>query len=285
MVLVGGGIFGAAKYLQKVDAFVANPLGTPSPDQPIGVPTDEPADTPRPDIEVVKTNRLYAGGKLAPAKCKEPGYRPTSKDNVRSYYEALLVCLNKTWEPVVRKAGYEFSEPQLIIFDEGQETACGVQEKVSSYCPENTSVAMPWEELGDNYAKNAALTRIDMADALGYVYSVHVQNLTGILEASNNLHDEAATPALELEQDRRLALQAKCLSSAFLGAAKASFPIRGPLEREWVWRSKNDGDEGSGTKVRDHGSRKSAQLWMTQGFSTTNPGACNTFAAPATKVS
>ena len=73
--------------------------------------------------------------------------------------------------------------------------------------------------------------------------------------------------------------------SAFFGAAKATFPVQGRLLAEWTWRSKHDGDEYSKDKVRDHGSRKSVEAWMTQGFSTANPGSCNTFVAAATKVS
>ncbi|WP_344210251.1 neutral zinc metallopeptidase [Kribbella sancticallisti] len=287
LVVVAGGIFGATRVLRSYDEFVANPLGTPSvqQDQPIGVPTDEPTSKPKSDHQVTKENRLYAGGKLAPVACREPKYRPTSKDNVRSYYQALLVCHNKTWEPVVRAAGFDFRPPQLIIFDDGEETACGVQKEVSSYCPSGDgSVAMPWEDLLDKYTKNPALARVDMADALGYVYSVHVQNLTGILDAGGGLRDEAVTPALRLEQERRLALQATCLSSVFLGAAKASFPVTGNLLEEWTWRSKNSGDDIAKGTVRDHGSSASVRLWMTKGFSTANPAACNTFVAAAAEV-
>ena len=286
LLLGGGGVAAATKVLSSYDDFVANPLGTPSP-KPIGVPTDaEPDADPVSDTVVTQENKLYANGKLAPVKCREPQFRPTSKENVRSYYEALLTCLNTAWEPVVRKAGYEFKAPQLIIFDDGQETACGVQEQVSSYCDANGgSVALPWQDLQDEYSKNAALARIDMADALSYVYGVHLANLTGIFAASRNLRDEAPSEAAAQEIDRRLSLQATCLSSIFLSAAKGTFPVRGGLLNAWKWRSTHSGDELTTGSVRDHGSRKSVQFWMTRGFSTMNPGSCNTFVAAATKVS
>jgi predicted metalloprotease len=198
----------------------------------------------------------------------------------------LLKCLNKSWQPVVEKAGFEFHEPQLIIFDDGQETACGVQEKVSSYCDSGDgSVAMPWQDLVDQYGKNKALTRIDEQDSLGFVYAVHVQKLTGIFDAADNLSDTAPTEAARLEHRRRQALQATCLAGVFLGAEKAAFPIQGELLKQWQWRAKNDGDEFNEDKVRDHGSRKSTELWRTRGFTTADPGSCNTFVAAANKVS
>jgi len=286
LVVLGGGVFGATKVLASYDNFVANPLGTPSVKPPGYTPSAQPTSKPTPDLIVLQKNKLYSTGKIAPAKCREPAFRPTSKENVRSYYQALLVCMDKFWAPVVRESGNEFRPPKLIIFDDGQETACGVQEKVPSYCPaDGGSVALPWEHLQDNYGKNKSLTRIDMADALGYVYGVHVQNLTGILDSSDSRRAEAATEALRLEEKRRLSLQAACLSAAFLGAEKATFPVTGELLTWWKWRSRHDGDETGPGKVRDHGSRKSVELWMNQGFAAPDPGSCNTFVAAAAKVS
>ncbi|TWD81783.1 putative metalloprotease [Kribbella amoyensis] len=288
LVLIGGGVALGTQLLSSYDDFVANPLGTPS-----LRPTDVPADAQATDAagesvsdpELTRQNKLYAVGRLPSVGCKEPQYRPTSKDNVRAYYETLLTCLNKAWEPAVRKAGADFRAPRLIIFDDGQETACGVQRKLASYCPaDGGSVAMPWQELAGQYERNNALTRVDMADALGYVYGVHVQNLTGIFTASDNLADSAPTEAARLEQLRRLSLQASCLSSVFLGAEQRTFPIRGRLLTEYQWRSKHYGDEDGKDKVRDHGSRKSVELWRGRGFGAADPGSCNTFVAAAGQV-
>ena len=286
LVVVGGGVFGATKVLASYDDFVANPLGTPSVKQPGSAPSDQqPTAEPTPDVVVLLENKLYSAGKPTPVKCREPAFQPTSKDNVKAYYQALLVCLNKFWEPVVRKSGHEFHPPKLVMFDDGQETACGVQQKVSSYCgADGGSVALPWEDLKGEYDENRSLARIDMAGALGYVYSVHVQNLTGILESSARRQAEAATPALKLEQTRRSALQASCLSAVFLGAERATFPVTGDLLTWWTWRSKHGGDDSDPGKVRDHGSDKSVALWTNRGFSVPDPGSCNTFVAAAAKV-
>ncbi|MEU4394262.1 neutral zinc metallopeptidase [Kribbella sp. NPDC023855] len=255
LVLAGGAVFGATKVLASYDDFVANPLGTPSVKQPGTQSDQQPSDQqptaePTPDVVVLLENKLYSAGKPAPVSCREPAFRPTSKGNVKAYYQALLVCMNKFWEPVVRKSGHEFHPPKLIMFDE-----------------------------------NRSLARIDMAGALGYVYGVHVQNLTGILESSTRRQAEAATPALKLEQTRRSALQAACLSSVFLGAERATFPVTGDLLTWWKWRSKHGGDDSDPRKVGDHGSDKSVELWMNKGFSAPDPGSCNTFVAAAAKVS
>jgi len=283
LVVVGGGVAIAAKVLPSYDDLIANPLGTPS-YHPSGVPT--PTGKPTPDLVVQKENPFYATGPMATVKCQEPAYRPTSKENIRSYYQALIACMDSAWEPLVIQAGFEFRSPRLIVFDEGEETACGVQEDVSSYCADEQggSVTMPWQELTEEYPQHKANVRVDMAQSLGFVYGAHLQNLTGIFDATDNLRDTEPTEAARLEVDRRQALQANCLSAAFFDAAKASFPLRGELLKQWTWLIKHSGDEHSEDKVRDHGSAKSLALWMNQGFASTDPGTCNTFVASSAKV-
>ena len=236
---------------------------------------------------MVAKNPLYTAGKLPGVKCQAPEFRPTSKENVSSYYQALIACMDKAWKPIVEKAGFEFRSPRLIVFDEGQETACGVQKTVSSYCQDEQggSVTMPWQDLMDEYPKHKAASRVEMAMSLGFVYGAHVQNLAGIFDASDNLRDTAANAAGQLEQDRRAALQANCLSAVFFGAARASFPLRGELLHQWTWLIQHGGDEHSKDKVRDHGSAKSLTLWMNQGFAGSDPATCNTFVAAPAKVS
>jgi predicted metalloprotease len=286
LVVVGGGVTFAAKVLSSADGMFENPMVTPSVRTP-GAPT-EPTGKPTPDAEVVKQNPLYTAGKLPVVKCQEPAYKPTSMENVKAYYEGMIACLDKAWKPIVEKAGFEFRSPRLIVFDIDNETACGVQSKdIASYCQDEQggSVTMPWQGLVDDYAKNKAATRADMAQSIGFVYGAHLQNLVGIFDASDNLRDTAANVAAQLEQDRRASLQANCLSAVFFGAAKASFPLRGELLRQWTWLIQHSGDEHSKDKTRDHGSAKSLALWMNQGFASTDPGTCNTFVAASAKVS
>jgi predicted metalloprotease len=269
LVVVGGGVTVAAKLLSSYDELV-----------------DEPTATPTPDLVVQQKNKLYSAGKLAPSKCKEPLYRPTSKESVKAYYQALLVCLNKAWEPSVRKAGYEFHAPKLVIFDLGDETACGPTDDVAQYCDaDDGSVQLPWQDAVKDHHLNNAQARVNVAEGLAYVYGHHVQNLTGILQAWTNRRDEAPNEAARLLENRRFALQAACFSSVYLGADKAWFPLQGQLLEAWRYASRHSGDEDSVDKVRDHGSRKSVELWMQRGLTGVDPASCNTFAATADKVS
>lgn len=284
LLVVGGGVALAAKVFTSYDDYIANPLGATPSYHPSGIPT--PTGEPTPDLVVQKENPFYATGPLATVKCQEPAYRPTSKENVESYYQALIACMDKAWQPLVAEAGFEFRSPRLIVFDEGDETACGIQKDVSSYCADEQggSVTMPWQKLTEDYPKHKAYVRVAMAQSLGFVYGAHLQNLTGIFEATENLRDTEPTEAARLEMDRRQALQNSCFSAAFFGAAKASFPLRGELLTQWTRLIRNGGDERAEDKIRDHGSARSLALWMNQGFASADPGTCNTFVAASAKV-
>jgi hypothetical protein len=75
------------------------------------------------------------------------------------------------------------------------------------------------------------------------------------------------------------------LSAAFVGANKESLGVTGLKLEVWQFQAKHSGDEYNPKKIRDHGSRKSQWYWAGPAFQTANPKSCNTFTAPAAKVS
>jgi predicted metalloprotease len=285
MFLVAGAAFAATKVLPSGDAEI--PRGAPPVAQSSSTPSAQPPVAPQPDdLAIMQRNKLYTTGKLAPVKCKEPASRPTSKLNVQGYYQGLLVCMNAFWEPAVRKTGNQFHAPKLLVVDKNQVAPCDEFVESALYCDKNGgSVVVSWEQLPKLYDDNQTLTRIDMVERFGLVYSLHVQNLTGIHEASSNRQRGAGTAALRMEQTRRSFLQADCLSAAFMGAEKASLPLNGKLLTSWRWRMKHGSLETVKDERRNYGTAKSAELWMTRGFATPDPGSCNTFVAAAAEVS
>ncbi|MFI5696337.1 neutral zinc metallopeptidase [Kribbella sp. NPDC051586] len=286
LLVVGGGVTFAVKVIGSGD-FSVNPMVTPSVKPTSGSSTREPIGKGTPDADIVGKNAIYAAGTMPVVKCQEPAFRPTSMENVRSYYQAVIACMDKAWKPIVTKAGFEFHSPRLIIYAEGDETACGVQKDLALYCQdeEGGSATMPWQEIVEAYPRNKAQVRAAMAQAIAFVYGVHVQNLTGMAEASDNLADTAANKAGEQEQKRRATLQAYCFGGVFFGAARASFPLRGELLAQWNQLIQRGGDDVRKDKAREHGTSKSLALWINQGLATTNPGSCNTFVAASAKVS
>jgi predicted metalloprotease len=292
LLVVGGGAVASMKLIDSYSKVVDNPLAGPSvkpselpPVEPVPTPTVTVTVQPVPDAVRVKENKLYTAGRLASVNCKEPAIKPTTKQAVLKFYQALLPCLNKTWAPLVRKAGYEFRPPKLVLFEKQLPSVCSVESDLAFYCGGDETITMRWERDVKNYKQSKIDARVDMIDTLAHEYGHHVQMLTNIMISSASREGWATTKAAKLEENRRLELQATCLGSAFVGANKKSLEITGLKLEVWQFQAKHTGDEYNPKKIRDHGSRKNQWYWAGPAFASANPKSCNTYTAPAAKVS
>jgi len=292
LIALGGGAMASYKLIDNFDNTVEDPLARPSirPSQEPPAPAPpQPTVTvtvpPVPDAVRVQKNALYTAGKVPSVRCAEPTARPTSQANVLEYYRELLPCLNKAWEPLVIKAGYEFRAPKLVLYNKAAPSVCSGDTDTAFYCPSDETISMIWQQDVKNYKQDKISARVDMMDTLAHEYGHHVQQLTNILISANSREGWAKTKAAKLEENRRVELQANCLGAAFLGANKVSLGIKGDKLRAWEYMTKHSGDEYSPKKVRDHGSSKNQWVWSGTSFKTTSPATCNTFTAPAAKVS
>jgi predicted metalloprotease len=291
LIMVSGGAFAGYKLINSYDSTVANPLVKPTvkpSEKPLPAPpppTVTKTVQPVPDAVRLQKNGLYQVGKLPSVNCAVPKIKPDSKANVLRFYQALMPCLAETWEPLVLKAGYPFRQPKLVLAGKTTTGACTGKSThwIASYCGADETMTMKWEQMV-KYYKQDPVTAVNLLTTISHEYSHHVQMLTNILISSASREGWAKTKAAELEWSRRLELQADCLGAAFLSANKKTLDLKGERLRFWVYASKNGGDELSPDKVRDHGSRKSAEYWTTRGFATADPASCNTYVAPSGKV-
>jgi uncharacterized protein len=285
--LVGAAIFG----YRAMDTFdtVANPLSNPSVKQteaPMAPPqpTVTVTATPVPDAVRVKQNGLYKAGRVAAVNCTEPKVKPNTEANALRYYQAMMPCLNRAWAPLVRKAGYEFRPPKLVLWAKNQ-SACTSEGDLSFYCGDDETINV---RVGDDvklFGRNAEAGRSHLQNTIAHEYAHHVQMLTNILISSSSREGWAKTEAAKLEENRRMELQAQCLAAAFLGANKSALRLTGERLEQWEWQTQHSGDEYNPKKKRDHGSRKSQWAWSAPAFKSANPASCNTFVVPAAKVS
>lgn len=291
LLVIGGGLAAALKLADSSNSLGDGPAARQSPGAvkkapaPVAKPTVTVTAKPVPDAVRVKNNKLYTVGRLASANCREPSVKLSSKAAVLKYYQAVLPCLNRTWAPLVRKAGYEFRAPKLVLFDKKVPSACTGQTEVAFYCGSDETITMQWRKDLKNYQADRLSARIYMLDTIAHEYAHHVQLLTHIMISSDSREGWATTKSAQLEERRRLELQASCLAASFLGANKSSLRLTGYRLDVWRYQARNSGDEQNPKKVRDHGSRKSNWYWTGPALISADPKSCNTFAAPAAKVS
>jgi predicted metalloprotease len=259
----------AAAEAEKLRSALPTTTPTPEPTEPVSAP---------PEPTALAKNPIYRVGRLPSPACVEPDVEPNTLATVRAYYTEYAACLDKAWAPAIRKAGFTFVPPKLVVvlgkspsspcdFDDGQAYYCGD----TIYLDAKTDIAA--------YNEDPDWARTWMALLIGHEYGHHVQELTGILEAKyqRGLHLNGVD--LQLEENRRLELQASCFSAAYLGADQQYFPA----DDEWldVWDEVVASTEDP---KRDHGNSENHVHWTTAGFEAAGPGACNTYTAASSLV-
>jgi len=260
------------------------PTTRPTQPQPTKTKTTPP---PPSDADIVTKNRFYKTGKQRTVNCRESGARPNSAANTRKYYNNLLSCLDRAWPKQIALGGGRFVAPRIIAFTGPTQTPCSGNAPSSFYCSVNRTIYMDVTGDMQNYRKangygpGVAFVRADMTDTVTHEFGHHIQNMTGILDATQDLeYDVGGDKALEL--NRRLELQATCFGHVFLAANKGSYKVSGQLKTQLDYLNSHQGDE-YGT-VRDHGSRVSYARWARSGFATGSTAACNTYVAAAKYV-
>jgi predicted metalloprotease len=292
LVMLTGATIAGFKLIDSYDT-VDSPMARPSVKKsqaPLPIPpnpTVTKTATVVPDLVRLRKNELYTAGKVAPVSCKEPAIKPNSQSAILNYYKALLPCLDKAWAPVIKKAGYTFRSPKVVLqtSQAAAGTSCTGEEDVAYYCSADESINISWKNDLKYYKSDPLAARVWMMDTMAHEYGHHVQEMTEMLTAAWSRAGWAKTKAEELEWSRRKELQATCLGAAFLGANKKPLGLSGRKLDLWEWETQHSGDEYNDKKIRDHGSRKSNWAWAGPAFASTSPSSCNTFTAAATKVS
>ncbi|WP_350277411.1 neutral zinc metallopeptidase [Kribbella sp. HUAS MG21] len=252
--------------------------GVPTESSTSGSDSTAPASAP-PQPAALARNPIYRVGKLPAAGCVEPPYEATSLANVRAYFTQYLGCLNKAWAPAIRKAGFTFTPPKLVVvLGQSPSSPCDVDDGRDYYC--GGTIYM-------DAATHIQLSREDpeearawMALEIGHEYGHHVQALTGMLTALYNRRLTLNGVDAHLEDNRRMELQASCFSGVYIGADRKHFPVTPEWLDVWSVVIRNTIDS-----QHDHGKGENHGHWTTAGLDAADPGACNTYPVASSLVS
>ena len=159
-----------------------------------------------PDMVRLQQNKLYTVGKLPAVNCKEPAIKPNSQSAILNYYKALLPCLNKAWAPVVKKAGYEFRPPKVLLQTSQvrRRTTAPARRTWRTTAPPTRPSTSAGRRISRTYKNDPLAARVWMMDTLAHEYGHHVQKMTEILTAPRSPREGwTKTKAMKLEWSRR----------------------------------------------------------------------------------
>jgi hypothetical protein len=241
------------------------------------LPPEKPSPSPSEsaqllDDQLLLHNALYSAGRVAAVECSLPTARLANKQAMIRYATAFVQCLNRAWEPVIKRANFGFVPPAAVhSAPTGTDSVCGVmQEDVGAfYCDTDLGIYFNWPAYAVKEANRQEAGRASVQYLIAHEYGHHVQYLTGMAHAYGERYQAATSAATQGEEDRN-EMQAHCFAAAFFGANQKTLRLHGDRLAQF-------GHPGfQRSEVGDNFPR-----WLGRGFKAKGPGACITWAAPA----
>ena len=191
-----------------------------------------------------------------------------------AFYQAVLPCLVRAWEPALEEAGLPTDAPHVVTTGQDINTPCGLRtwDQTALYCPQDNTIYMTARYYSEVEGRSDAGVFLGQ---LAHEFGHALQRLSGINGAYGNATASVGgTSPAGLELTRRSELQATC----FEGMSLAAFQ-NGGVSNDLIFPALRDsagrGDENSNTQ--DHGSIETNSRWVEQGFSKNRITECNTW--------
>jgi predicted metalloprotease len=203
----------------------------------------------------------------------------------------VLGTTEDTWGKIFAASGQQYPAPKLVLFEGRINSACGAASSASGpfYCPGDRKVYLDtsfFEELARRFGAPG-----DFAAAYVIAHEVghHIQTITGISDQVTKMQRRAS----KVEANQllvRLELQADCFAGVW--ASRNPTLLDDGDFAEGVRAAQAIGDDtlqkqAQGRVVPDsftHGSSEQRVRWLTTGFKSGNPDACDTFSIPASQL-
>lgn len=206
--------------------------------------------------------------------------------------QATIESGDSLWSQLAPEAGWEFAEPQGVVFSGSVQTGCGgaTADVGPFYCPADSTIYVDTEFFGQLSSRfGADGGQLAKAYVVAHEYGHHIQHLSGAMQGADRSQTGPQSDAVRLE------LQADCYAGVWAHHASNTVDDNGtamlsPLTEQDIASALSAasavGDdhiqsEVSGGQVHPeswtHGSSEQRQQWFTIGYQEGTVQACDTF--------
>ncbi len=236
-------------------------------------------------VDLTQIAALLGGGQTAQVE-QAPG-NTGPQDEAGEFVSVILADMEQTWGAIFQRAGQRYQEPELVLFSDRVQSACGMAGAAVGpfYCPNDQRVYLDlsfFRQLQQLGASGDFAVAYVVAHEVGH----HVQNLEGTLSAVDRRKrqvSQAEANALSV----RTELQADCYAGIWAHYAESERDLleTGDIQ-EGIDAASAVGDDylqqrAGQSPVQEsftHGtSAQRVQAFQT-GLRTGDVGACDTFA-------
>jgi predicted metalloprotease len=231
---------------------------------------------------------LQLGEAVAPSGTTGTDYQPTAKEQEQAdFVSVVLADTEDTWGAIFRQSGYEYEEPNLVLFSGQVNSACGMASAAMGpfYCPADKKVYIDLTFFDDLKSRHGASGDFAQAYVIAHEIGHHVQNLLGtsteVRKAQRGLGKAGGN-----ELSVKLELQADCFAGLWGNHADRSRQVleQGDIEEALNAASAIGDDrlqkEAQGYVVPEsftHGTSRQRVHWFRKGIESGDVADCNTF--------
>lgn len=128
-----------------------------------------------------------------------------------------LSSLNSTWQPLFQQAGVRWNQPELVFYQGGTRSGCGVASASMGpfYCPEDEGIYIDtnfYDQMARQLGAGGDFARYYV---IAHEYGHHIQKLTGVANAIASAQQQSPRAANQLQV--MMELQADCYAGVWAG--------------------------------------------------------------------
>jgi predicted metalloprotease len=236
---------------------------------------------------VINVATQFQGAAPAP---EVQGRKPPADDETARFVSKVLGSTERTWQEQFQRAGRQYRDPRLVMFDGATPTACGTGQTAMGpfYCPLDSKVYIDLAFFNELKSRFRAPGDFAQAYVIAHEVGHHVQHLLGISDKVHQAQQSAGSEAKANALSVRLELQADCLAGVWAARANEARQIleSGDVEEALAAATAIGDDrlqkQSRGYVVPDgftHGSSEQRVRWFKRGLDSGDMNQCNTFQA------
>ncbi len=232
----------------------------------------------------ILTGGSSSGGSAASSSSQVP--TTGEQAELRDFVGVVVKETEDLWTEVFKASGEDYPEPNVVLFSNQVNTACGAADSSTGpfYCPGDQKVYIDlafYDQLREQFGAPG-----DFAQAYVLAHEVghHIQNITGVLPEFNQRRQSMSQEEANA-YSVRVELQADCYAGVWANyAGQEDLLDNGDVE-EALNAANQIGDDTLQERMQgfavpktfNHGTSAQRKTWFERGYTSGNPGDCDTF--------
>lgn len=222
---------------------------------------------------IVGTAPPTAAGPSGPVDANDPGV---------VFVRQVLATTEDAWARAAPRLGVTYAEPQLVLFRDGVDSACGFQSAAVGpfYCPADRRAYLDLDFFDQLTTQFGAAGDFAAGYVIAHEIGHHVQNLTGASARVRGTGTGETSGAVRLE------LQADCYAGVWAAHVKQAGRLEAGDVDEALRAARAIGDDTLQRRARgrvtpetfSHGTSEQRARWFKRGMDSADPRQCDTFA-------